>query len=429
MRVPDLPIHFRIAAVVACLQAASFILVTLSAGVPIPIIDSLKMTGSYLQDGFSWQWLTQLVNQHSVIVPRLLLLADLELTGGHMMAFVALSLLAWCGVFILLWRRIVAVAPDDLTRILAASLLALVMYRGFLLESIVLNNGFNYPLTAFFAVLAAVPAANLSPGRPALAGASLSAVAALAAGLCLLNGVLALPLAALVAWLRSRSTLVFIPFALAAFCAFILYRMGAGLSADHIHIEFDVVLRSLLNLFGAPWVLKIDIAGKAVGLLVLLMAAISLWMIMRRGDSPTAGDAIAAMLILFGIGSSVMVAVGRPDISDKIGAAGRYGLWVAFVHAGIILAQMRNPAIVTWTRGKAFRAMLLVGLLLTSAEQARLTLFYARWGGEMQVAAAALRSGDYSSERLAAILTTTGVIPTLDAYAERNLYGFRKSGQ
>lgn len=405
-------------------------MVALVAAVPIPIIDNLAITGSYLRDGFSWHWLTQPINHHAIIVPRLLLLIDLELTGGHMMLFVVLSLLAWGGIFILLHRQVIAAALDAVLGSIAVSLLAVVMFRGFLLESIVLNNGFNYPLTAFFTVLATVVAATLSQQRQRVfAVASLSAMAALAAGLCLINGVLAIPVAALVAWLRSRSVVALIPFTVAAFIALVIYVYGAAtdLQPADVRIDFAVVLLSLMNLFGAPWVQKIGIAGQGVGLLVLLTAIASLWLVVRRTRPVNSIDAVAVMLIIFGIGSATMIAVGRPEISEIIGSAGRYGLWVALVHAGIIMIVMQIPVVTTWVRTRSFRVVLTVGFLLLTAEQVRYATFYVRIGADMQEAAAALREGDRSPALMNTIRSTQDfALPALNLYADRNLYGFYK---
>lgn len=422
-----MPIQFRIAMILACLQAGSFIVVALAAAVPIPIIDNLEITGSYLRDGFSWDWLTGLVNQHSIIVPRLLLLADLELTGGHMTSFVGMALLAWCVVFILLWRCSVVAARDRIAGAIAAVLLALMMFRGFLLESIVLNNGFNYPLTALFAVLAAMAAASLMPGRPVLTGASLSAMSALAAGLCLINGGLAIPLAALIAWFRSRSVLVFIPFILAALAMIFLYRIDGELPTGQFNVDYGVVLHSLLNLFGAPWVQKVGAAGRVMGLLVLSVAAISVWLVFRRGKACTVVEAIAGMLILFGGGSALMVAIGRPEISEVIGSAGRYGLWVALVHAGIILALIQSPIAVSWTRNRYVGSLLLIAFLLLMIEQGRYAIFYSRIGGDMQIAAAALRAGERSPALFEKMRSRQDAAGTAyDLYAAHGLYGFSR---
>jgi hypothetical protein len=417
--------YLSIVIVLACIQAGSFIAVAISAGVTIPIIDILHITGSYLRHGFSWSWLVELLNQHSIILPRLLLLADMSLTGGHMVIIIALALASWCAVFTLVLRHVAAVAADNFFRGLAGALLAMAMFRGFLLESIVLNNGFNYPLTAIFVVMAATAVAGIVPSQPVLVRTSIAALSGLAAGLCLVNGLLVIPIVALMAWLRSRSPVALLPFVVTGIAGLWLYWLGSERTSFLIAIEPGVFFQTLLNLFGAPWVRKIGIAGQIVGIVVIVAAAGSLVATARRYRHCNGADAMIVILILFGLGSTGMVAIGRLETSEAIGSAGRYGLWVAFVHAGIILAAVQSPAVRQWASAKTLRIFLLAGIFLLIVEQARYAVYYTQLGEEMQAAATELQAGGRSMALLQAIRSPPDyALPALDLFAEQHLYGF-----
>ncbi|WP_341898784.1 hypothetical protein [Ferrovibrio terrae] len=419
-----MPNHFRILLAIAGLQFVSFAVLTALAAVPIPVFDILNITHGYLADGLSWHWLLELHNQHQILVPRLLLVADLAITGGHMEVFVALGLLAWIGVYGVVARQISRDSAASPWQTFGYALLAIALFRAFLLESIVLNNGFNYPVAAIFAVSAFALAARLDPARPFQPVAWLAAMAALCSSLCLLNGVLAVPIAAGIAVLRSRSLFAAIPFVAGGMIAVALYVKGPMIGASQMSFDVGLLLQALLNAFGAPWVLKATVAGQAVGLIVALLALACLAASLR---SRLAGvDAMAVALILFGLGSIMLAAIGRPELSEHMGAVGRYALWTALVHAGIILTVIRRPVILQWLDRRALQVVLLFVAILLMVEQARMARVYLALGQGMQAAAIRLQAGERSDAVFAAIKIDPVYGRTIyDLYAARGLYGFR----
>ena len=106
-----LPAELQIMRPLVWLQAISFVVVAVVAAVPIPILDTLDMTGRYLADGLSWPALIAPWNRHLVVLPRLLLVADIHATGGHMVPFVLLALLAWCAVVLVVRHHLLRVMP------------------------------------------------------------------------------------------------------------------------------------------------------------------------------------------------------------------------------------------------------------------------------------------------------------------------------
>lgn len=419
-----LPLSHRILLVVAGLQFVSFTALTVLAAAPVPVFDTLNITHGYVVDGLSWSWLLQLHNQHQIIVPRLLLVADLAVTGGHVQVFVALGLIAWTGVFLIVVLQMIRNTSVSSWLAPGCALLAIALFRAFLLESIVLNNGFNYPITAIFAVSAFALAARVEPAQPLQPAAWLAAMAAVASSLCLLNGALALLIAAGVAVLRSRSIAAVIPFMAGAVIAATLYLPELASGSPQVSFDVGLLLQALLNAFGAPWVLKVGVAGQIAGLIVILSALVCLVMILRSQFSRA--DALAAALILFGLGSILLAAIGRPDLSEHMGAVGRYALWSALVHAGIILTAMRQPLILQWFDRPFSRGVVLAVAALLMVEQARMARVYLNLAHDMQVAAGRLQAG----ERSDADFVTLGIDPAYgravyDLYAARGLYGFR----
>ncbi|WP_341910412.1 hypothetical protein [Ferrovibrio terrae] len=419
-----LPLSHRILLVVAGLQFVSFSTLAVLAAAPVPVFDTLNITHGYVADGLSWSWLLQLHNQHQIILPRLLLVADLAVTGGHVQIFSALGLIAWIGVFLIAALQMIRSLPKSPWLPLGCALLAIALFRAFLLESIILNNGFNYPMTAIFAVSAFALAARVEPARPLQPAAWLAAMAALSSSLCLLNGALALLIAAGVAVLRSRSMFAVTPFMLGAAIAAALYLPEIVPGSPQISLDAGQLLQALLNAFGAPWVLKVGVEGQIVGLIVILVALFCLAVVLRSQFSPV--DALAAALMLFGLGSILLAAIGRPELSEHMGAVGRYALWSALVHAGIILTAMHQPLVLQWLGRPSLRVAVLAVAALLMVEQAGMARVYLNLGHEIQVAADTLQAG----ERSETAFVKLGVDPAYgravyDLYAARGLYGFR----
>lgn len=418
-----LPIHLRILLAAAVMQALSFITVALYAAVPIPILDIIDITHGYVADGFSWPWLVQVFNQHSIVVPRLLLMADIMVTGGHMTIFTTLGLTAWLGIFIIVVQNLWVATPTYSIRLLGCGLLAFVVFRCFLLESIVINNGFNYLFAAFFAVVSFSIAATVKPSWSALA---VSSLAALASGLCLVNGVLAIPIAAIIAGLRNRRVSVVLPFGIAMFIAASFYLLGRPESGPTLSLNPLIVLQSLTSMFAAPWVRKIGLFGQLFGMLMIFLALITLILILRRPSRMDAINAFAAAMLMFGLGSASLIAIGRPELTADIGVVGRYALWPALVHAGIILFWIRLPVLATWFEGRGFRALIITGVLLLAIEQLRYAWMYIELGQSMQQAAVQLRAGERSPALFETIKSaSSSASPVFDLYAARGLYGFR----
>jgi hypothetical protein len=422
------PIHLRILLVLAGLQAISFIAVILLTTISIPILDIVDITHGFVADGFTWSWLLQPWNQHLIIVPRLLLMVDIVATGGHMGIFTLLALLAWLGVILICLRFASDAGLEHRILLLVAAVLGLAMFRGFLLESIVINNGFNYPFTALFAAVAFALAAGMQPGQRVFVRAGFSALAALASGLCLANGMLAVPVAAAIAVLRARAFRVVLPFLIAAGVFVAVY--ASADTNNGIVIQFDAVtvLQSLTAVFGAPWVLKVDLLGQGVGfcvILVLLAAGVSL---LHRLDRLGAVDAFAGAMMLFSMGSIGMIVIGRPELSAEIGSIGRYAIWVAMAHAGIVLVVLRSPLVAGWTERRSFRLLILTAAALLMIEQARIAWSYAEIGQGMQQASQALQEGDRATDLFDMIRTDPASAgPVFDLYAAQGLYGFSQS--
>lgn len=419
-----MPIYLRILLLIAGLYFAAFIATAALGAVPVPFLDILGIIAGYLADGLSWQWLLQPWNTHVIAIPRLLLAADIALTGGHMLIFVVLGLLAWCTVFPIVWSHIERVVRDRSLRLLAGTVLAFMLFRAFLLESIIFNNGFNYPLAAIFAVSAFAIAAMLSTRQPVLAKSSFAALFALASSLCLANGVLALPIAAGVAGLRSRSWRATLPFAVVFPIMAWLYLREAVSGASSLQIDPGIMLQALINMFGAPWVLKTGMIGQAYGLLVILIALATGLFTLRRMPRLNATDCFALALLMFGMGSAMLVAAGRPELSGNMGAIGRYVLWPILVHVGLLLILIQNSSIMKLPDRPAIRALLLAGAALMVFEQARVAPKYIAVGRDMQAAGTALQAGARDPAVLARIRSEPDG-PVFDLYAARGLYGFR----
>lgn len=415
-----------LALALASLQAASFFALALITALPIPVYDLVDLLLAYDAQGISLAWLLPLHNSHAIPLPRLLLAADIWAGGGHAMTFTITALLARITSFALLALAVLrhaAIAPA--WRLLTIAALALLLFRGFLLETVVIPNGYNYDLMLVFALAGMVVVAKLQPdridGQPWIA-----ALAAMVASLCLASGVLLLPLFAAMAWLRRRRIAVLLPFLLAGLAVLAVY--VAGYHQDNAQPWLPgpwALLDQLLHIAGSPWIGHRKIIGYLAAALLLsaTLAGIG-WSLLRlaRLDSL---QQLALMLLLYGLGSLLAVAVTRAGLGVESGVAGRYGLFTACLYAGLAILLSRLPELWQPKLQYAVMAGLIAGGLLLIREQALMAQNYRQLHMEAVADIATLRAG----QRDVSLLRHLHADPKtawlfFDLLQRRRLYGF-----
>lgn len=394
----------------AAMQAISFIYLAATASFPLPGYDLLHMLRDYMQQGFSAAGLLPLYNGHLVLLPKLLLFADVMLTGGHIGNLATLALLAWIGCFLVLaW----AVWQAPLSRPWQALLLlglAVLLFRAFQLEAIVIPNGYNYPLSCLLALTAMV---LWAPAEAGPVRAAAAATCCLAAATCLANSLLLLPLLALAEFIRpGRYRLLNLAWlGLAAALLALLYGTGYLLRSPAPLLfggwNWGGFAAFFLHILGAPLIVMLPAIGYALAAAILLLALALLGLFARAATRLSPLDRLAMLLLLFGLGSIAMVTLARADSGAINGTAGRYAMLNAFVLAGILLSLPGATALLGWRQPKLLPAgplpaglvprLLPWGLLLFALsllpEQIVVGRSYRTLGAEAAADAAALRQG------------------------------------
>lgn len=408
----------------AGLQTLSFAALALLTGLPLPVYDLIDFLLAYDAKGLSVDWLLLMGNSHIIALPRLLLAADLWLTGGNILSLIitallarllALAMLAW-----MLWRHI---ETTPAWRTLGVAILAMTFCRAFTLESIVFPNGYNYDLmllaaVAGMTVVAAIPA-NRHDGLPWLAG-----FAALSASLCLANGLLLFPILASLTYLRRRRPGVLMPFLVCGALAAAIYLSSSRTGSMVLPTDAAAVLDTLLNITGSPWIIGYAPLGYAVsGLLLLASLAAIGWCLPRLTRLDSLGY-LALMLLLFGLASMLAVAIGRAPLGPQAGHPGRYGLFVSLIVAGLTLLGIRHQAFLPSWLLRAIPLSVLAGALLLTGHQWLQGWAYWRVHEEAAADAALIRAG----QRDPAIFRHIHPNPdtarrSLDMLAQRRLYG------
>ncbi len=406
-------------------QIATFIYIALASGFPLPCYDLLSMLLQYFQHGLSAAGLLALFNGHIVLLPKLLLILDLRLTGGDVGHFVVLSLLAWIGCFLILasaaWQ-----APLSLAwrRFLLLGL-AVLMFRLFQLEAIVIPNGFNYPLSCLFATAAL---SLLAPPDAGPRRALFAAVCSVAAAACLANNLLLPPLLAGAAlFSRQRSTNLI--YSLLA-GSFVTMLFAAGyLLRDRSPLVFATgsipdIANAFVLVIGSPYAI-FPAAGYAVGTSILLASALVLTVLARRRQHLCELERLAGLLLLFGLASIGLVAIARAGLGPENSLAGRYSMFNAFILTGVLLGLPSVIAELGWRRSlMPLPCVLLLVALVLLPEQRTLGRTYLRLGAEAQADARALRQGSRELALFRNIgtqdLSTAAAVNEL---AKRNLYG------
>ncbi|MBX3454577.1 hypothetical protein [Ferrovibrio sp.] len=411
----------------AFIQAVSFMALAVGEVLPLPVHDLMGMLLSYDALGLSMAWLLPLHNSHAILLPRLVLALDVWLFDGATIGLASFALLARGAVFFMLaWAvwRVRDIAPS--LRGMAIAALALLLFQGFLLETIAIPNGYNYEMMAVFSVASLICASH---GRSFI----LASLFALAASLCLANGILLFLVLASVAWMQAEEWKQrfawMLPIALSGAAAAGFYLAGSS-AGDGLH-DFNAwtVAHFMLRMAGAPLTIWLPVLGHGIGLLLLLASLAGIvWAIRNRFRLDSLGR-LAFCLLLFGFGSLFMVAVGRvgAGFGAEIATAGRYGLLTAFLYAGLVLLLLRMPWITRPAILRGFQGGLLAIALCLVCLQFGFGRSYVRLRDLVAHNAVALRAGARDVALLAHMQPDAVVAwRFFDLLQQRQLYGFGK---
>jgi len=245
-------------------------------------------------------------NEHRVVPVKLVMALLMPFTGWNLKAEMYVSA-ALAGLIVLgLWRLYRRAGGADLLLFAPVAWLVcnLAQYEN-LLYGLLMCHYFTAAGTVWALVFLA---------RRDAAGLFLAVLCGLVASLSVLNGLLIWPLGLALGLALGERPARMIGWAGAGVATFLLYffdfQRPPGLAAPHLQ-ELPRAAKYALTLLGAPLAAGSFAWSRTFGLaLVCLMAAVVVrWL--REGRERLRGEAIPAALILFGLLSCAMIAIGR----------------------------------------------------------------------------------------------------------------------
>lgn len=308
-----------------------------------PFADQLDLVLFYFQHQEAGGLFNNLLEPHTVHrLPfyRLLLALDIQAFGGSGLPFVAVAALCLVGLAALLLRE-AAASADGMVK-----LVVLVLSLRFLLSS---TNAANLSVPAntpamhaiFFAVLAVVlaeRAERLSPGPIGWrrVGALASAVAAAFSNAV---GLVLLPLLAFKAWRGGKADRLWLALVLAFGLAFgLAYLAGQHGAGGANAFDAGAALKALDYFFaylGLPWARAMGMEGRLIG--VALFAAALLAVATRGREGAPRPERIAVALIVLTLGTALLAAVARKDVTELVDVPARYRIYVTPLHIGLLM--------------------------------------------------------------------------------------------
>lgn len=386
----------------ATAQVVAFATYLVLAAYVIPFWDTLDWIDGYYASDSLLQWLWQ---QHADVrqpVVKYLLWLDLRWFDG---TFYPIAAIGFFGLFLCL-IGIAGVARAHTTsptgRAFALGLPFILGFQSFTLPAYMETSLVQHVLVVVFVIGAVWPLVRYSERVPSAWQYGAAAVGALLASLTFPNGLLAWPLVAWLAWRRRAAitwpVLYLVAGLVVALAYFSEYRWSVGISTAANGDQILAIFGFVVEFFSVPWI-RVPVLyplGIGIGIVMLAigghLAARSAFG--RLPHNPL--SELATAMLVFTIGSALMVAAARADFLDLRTQGTRYGIYAALAHLAVALYALPEidrfsafPA----TRRRALAAIALVLALGLAVQQIVIGEKAASAGRAMVDIRVALRAG------------------------------------
>lgn len=327
---------------------------------PVPMIDSWAgMVDFYLKsrDSASVWWAQH--NEHRILIPKLLFWLDMRYFGGVGLLLIPLQIIFFLWTWWVLTdftKRLNGLSSWS-ESFLVSAVLGMLCSAWMQSENFIWNFqsqfilAYLFPLMSFYCMARALEA-----NRYALSWRVLSLFCGAAGAYCMANGILVLPILAVLSWYGERSPRWFIIFALCAVASVAVFLMGyhktfAGLNGiSKFRTEPSYVIKFALAYLGGSCY---AVFGKIEWAIVVggLAPMLALWMFLRRSvyrSQPFALSLFAYIGYIFA--TAGLTAFGRVLFPLSFAATSRYLtptliMWGAL----LILLLSRGRKLMPWS--------------------------------------------------------------------------------
>lgn len=330
------------------------VLTLVSSYVPLMYWDQWETASMYaaLEAG-TWRsedWL-KLHNEHRIVFPRLVYLADLAWAGGSDLLNLGSLMLLQLGHGYLLYRLLISGASTPAVPRLAVG--ALVMAAMVTLSQVSnLRWGFQVAFVAVYAAASGAIVATVLARKSHWIWTGAAIALALAATFCMANGLLVWPVMMGVALLSGAGRMVLLSISVAAVAAGTVYLTGYATPAHHAPPlaslqQPDQLLMYLVTYLGNPLQSLGAPVARTLGAASLAFAVVTGIQLGREKKPPQTQIALVA-IVSFVILSGSMTAVGRLGFGVDQAWVGRYATpamiyWLAIL--GLVSARVGRTGV------------------------------------------------------------------------------------
>ncbi|GGC26403.1 hypothetical protein HW511_06395 [Asaia siamensis] len=329
-----------------------FAFVVWGTAMTTPYLDMLTWQHEALEalrvnDGANWLHHFLLPhNEHRIAFERALTLVDLEIGGGHQIAFIAASLLSVLIIAGLLWR-ILSEGASNRERLLALLVPMLILSSTSALDIGVPINCV-YPISLVFSVAAIVLFARAVTAQqnvtPLFAGAMLCAL------LSPFSNMTGLGIWPVLLWLgwqaKAKQSILAVILSLAVIETSLYLWHDSTAPAVHSGAHGIAALERMIAyagiFLGLPFsrLAALALPAMVFGLCLGLVALAVLVNDCLRRKTATRASLVSTGLILIGLGVALMASLGRLNENVELIAPARYALYVVLLHAGLIMRAL-----------------------------------------------------------------------------------------
>lgn len=312
-----------------------------------PFADQIDLLELFFRFEERGSWIEYLLEPHTVHrIPwyRMLLAFDVVALRGTTVPFLVVAALCLATVAVILCREVAAASSGPLK--LPAIAFTLVMLFG-TSSAANLSVPANTPAmhALFFGILAiwlAVPTPET--GNRSITARRLGAIAA-CVGAAFSNavGLVLWPVLAFKAWRGGPADRPWLLLVLITGLAFGLAYLAGPSAADAAPttLSFDALIKAadyLLAYLGMPWARAFGGVGRFIGLLMLTSSLIVI--LTRGGQGAPRSERVAVALIMLSLGTAVLAAWARKDVTELVDVPARYRIYVAPLHIGLAMVAL-----------------------------------------------------------------------------------------